>query len=324
MAKSPFYVQERPLTRADELRAKLGELEAMLGRLGYGLDQDEALTIPALFDSVGAGLASFKAEGHRMQSEQTRLETASNRFKKKVDVFLREVGGVETLKAARRERQPDPANWWWYADRLVAERRRRRLHSLLRLGAVVVVILLLLVALYQRFLAPDPATRERIRHESRAEILIAEGDMAGALGEVEQALAIVPGDPSLLVLKGALQGELGRAVAAEETFAAAETTFGDREALLLARARAYILLNRPEAALADAREVVELNPESAAGYMLLGHAYEQLEDYVEALFAYQQVVTLADEQGDFQLAGTARISVGLLMQRLQAQPREEP
>jgi tetratricopeptide (TPR) repeat protein len=198
------------------------------------------------------------------------------------------------------------------------------LRRLLRLGAVVVVIMLVAVALYQRFLAPDPATRERIRHESRAEILIAEGDIAGALGEVEQALAIASGDPSLLVLKGALQGELGRAAAAEETFAVAETAFGDRESLLLARARAYLLLNRPEAALADAQGVVELNPESAAGYMLLGHAYDQLEDYMEALFAYQQVVTLAEEQGDFQLAGTARINVGLLMQRLQAQPREGP
>ncbi len=323
MAKSPFYVEARPLTRADELRAQLDELEAMLGRLGYGLGQ-EALTIPALFDSVSAGLASFKAVGHSMRSEQTRLETVSNRFKKKVDVFLREVGGVESLIAARRERQPDPANWWWYADRLVAERRRRRLRRLFRLGAVVVVILLLLVALYQRFLAPDPATRERIRYESRAEFLITEGDIEGALGEVERALAIVPGDPGLLVLRGTLQGELGQAAAAEETFAAAETTFGDRESFLQARARAYLLLNRPEAALADAREVVELNPESAAGYTLLGRAYEQLEDYMEALLAYQQVVTLAEEQGDFQLAGTARINVGLLMQRLQAQPRDEP
>ncbi len=74
--------------------------------------------------------------------------------------------------------------------------------------------------------------------------------------------------------------------------------------------------------MADALEAVELNPESAAGYMLLGRAYELMEDYLEAIFAYEQAIDLAEAQGDFQLAGTARVNVGILMQRLQAQPRE--
>ncbi len=82
-------------------------------------------------------------------------------------------------------------------------------------------------------------------------------------------------------------------------------------------------MDQPEAAVADALEVIKLNPESAPGYMLMGRAYERMEDYLDAIFAYEQAIDLAEQQGDFQLAGTTRVNVGILMQRLQAQPRED-
>jgi tetratricopeptide (TPR) repeat protein len=321
MAKSPFFVESKPLTRADELRDQIDELEAMIGRLGYGLGL-EALAILTLFDSVSTGLASFQAEGQGMRAEEARLDTVSSRFSRKADVFLREIGGAGTLKDARRARQPDLESWWWFVDQLVTNRRRDRIRRLLRLGAVVAVVLLLLSVLYQRFLAPDPATRERLRLQHSAENLALQGDIAGALSEVEQALAVAPGEPNLMILKGSLQQALGQAAASEETFAAAEAAFEGREDFLLARARSYLLLGQPEAALADAQEAIELNPQSANGYVLMGRAHEQMEEYVDAIFAYEQAIDLAEEQDNYQLAGTTRINVGILMQRLQAQPRE--
>jgi len=322
MAKSPYYVESKPLTRADELRDQIDELEAMIGRLGYGLGR-EALAIPTVFDSISAGLAAFQAEGQSMRAENARMDTASARFSRKAHVFLREIGGAKVLEDARRTRRPDPESWWWFADQLVAKRRRDQVRRLLRLGAGVALVLFVLFVLYQRFLAPDPATRQRFEHQNNAENLVIEGDIAGALSEVEQALTVAPGDPYLTVFKGALQQELGQGAASGETFAAAETTFGNREDYLLARAQTYLLLGQPEAAVVDALEVVELNPESAAGYMLLGRAYEQAEDYLEAMFAYEQAIDLAEAQGDFQLVGTARVNVGILMQRLQAQPIQD-
>jgi len=322
MAKSPYYVERKPLTRADELRDQIDEIEAMIGRLGYGLGR-EALAIPALFDSTSTSLAAFQAEGQSMRAEEARLGTVSARFSRKATVFLREIGGVKVLEDARRTRQPDPERWWWFADQLVANRRRDRIRRLLRLGAGVAVVLLVLFVLYQRFLAPDPATRQRFEHQHNAENLVIEGDIAGALSEVEQALAVAPGDPYMAVFKGALQQELGQGAASGETFAAAEAAFGNREDFLLARAQTYLLLDQPGTAVADAQEAVELNPESAAGYMLLGRAYEYMEDYVEAMFAYEQAIDLAEAQGDFQLVGTARVNVGMLMQRLQAQPIQD-
>jgi tetratricopeptide (TPR) repeat protein len=319
MAKSPYYVENKPLTRADELRAQLDKLEAQIGRLGYGLGQ-EALTIPALFDAVTASLASFQAGGQHLRAEEARLETVSARFSRKASVFLREVGGAAVLREARSARKPDPAHWWWYADRLVADRRRDGMRRMVRMVAGMLVVLLLLFLLYQKFLAPDPATRERLTHQHSAEDLVLQGDVAGALGEVEQALAIAPDDPDLLVFLGALQQELGQNEAAEETFAAAELAFGDREDFLLTRARTNLMLGQPTAALADAQEVVELNPESAEGYMTLARAHEQSEEFVEAIFAYEQATYLAEEQGNYQLSAMARINVGLLRQRLPALP----
>jgi tetratricopeptide (TPR) repeat protein len=318
MAKSPFYVPSKPLTRADELRDQLNELEARVGRLGYGLGQ-EALTIPALFDAVSAGLASFQAEGQAMRAEEARLTTVSADLRRKARLLLREIGGVAPLRAARNARQPDPGHWWWFLDEWVAAKRRAQLRGLLWVAAGLVAVLLLLFAVYQLFLAPDPATRERLRRQQAAESLAVEGNLAGALSEVEEALTIAPGDPSLLTLKGTLQQGLGQSQRAEETFSAAEAAFGEREVFLLARGQAYLIANQAQAALADAQALLVLNPQSAPGYMLLGRAQEWLENYPEAIAAYQQAATLAEAQGDFQLTGLARVNMGMLMQRMRAQ-----
>jgi tetratricopeptide (TPR) repeat protein len=318
MAKSPFYVPSKPLTRADELRNQLNELEARVGRLGYGLGQ-EALTIPALFDEVSAALVSFQTEGQGMRAEEARLTTVSADLRRKAKLLLREIGGAAPLRDARSARQPDPAQWWWFLDEWVAARRRAQLRGLLWVAAGVVAVLLLLFAVYQLFLAPDPATRERLRRQQAAESLALEGNLAGAMNEVEQALAIAPGDPGLLTLKGSLQQGLGQSQMAEETFAAAEAAFGDREAFLLARGQAYLFANQAQAALADAQALIALDPQSAPGYMLLGRSQEWLENYPEAIAAYQQAATLAEAQGDFQLTGMARVNMGMLMQRMRAQ-----
>ncbi len=91
---------------------------------------------------------------------------------------------------------------------------------------------------------------------------------------------------------------------------------------MLARARTYLLLGQASAALTDAKEAIELNPQSATGYVLWGRALESVGDYLEAIVAYEQAATLAEAQRDFQLAGTARVNVGILMQRLRAQSAE--
>jgi cytochrome c-type biogenesis protein CcmH/NrfG len=318
MARSPFYVKTGPLTRADELVHQLDELEARLGRLEFGLGP-EALTILDLFDSINAGLRSFKTDGKRMPAEQARLQTVSARLRRKAKAFLREIGGAGVLQKARREREPDPADWWWFLDQFVAQKRRAQLRRMALVAAGVVAVLLLLAALYQFFLAPDPATRERLRHQQVAENLAFEGDLVGALSEVEQSLAYAPGDGRLLIFKGGLQRELGQDALAEKSFAEAEAALGDFETYLLIRSQTYLLLDRADLALTDAEAALELNPESAQGYVLVGRSNERLENYTDAILAYEQAAELAEVQNDYQLAGTVRVNLGLLIQRIQAQ-----
>jgi len=321
MVKSPFYVEQHPLTRADELHDQLTQLEAKVGRLGYGLGQ-EALTILTLFDSVSAAIASLQAKGHSMRAEEARLQAVSATLRRKAATFLREIGGARTLEDARRSHQPDPTSWWWSLDRLLVEKRRAKVRRLLRWGATATAILLLLYVLYQQFWAPDPATRERLKHEQTAQALALEGDLAGALSELEQALAIDPDNPDLLILKGSLQQELGQSTAAEETFAAAEKSLGDREAFLLTRGQVYLLLDQGEAALADAEAAVAINPQSAIGFLLLARASESLENYMQAIAAYEQAAALAEAQDNSQIAATARVNMGILMLRLPPQQLE--
>jgi Tfp pilus assembly protein PilF len=318
MAKSPSHVDNKPLSSAEEVHSQLDELEAKIGRLGYGLGQ-EALTILSLFDTVTEGLVAFQAEGHSMRAEEARLKTAAADLKRKAKVFLREVGGPETLKEARRSHQPDPTHWWWYPDKLVADERRARLRKILLVVVGVVAALLLLVVLYELLLAPDPATRERLKLQQNAESLAISGDLIAALGEVEQALVIAPDNPDLLLLKAGLQQSLGQNAEAEETFAAAESVLGNRENFLLARGRTYLLLGQAQEALADAQEAVALNPESAPGYMLVGRSHQLLENYMDAIFAYEQASTLAEMQGNSRLAATARVNLGFLLQQQRAQ-----
>jgi len=319
MDKSPFFVEQKALTPADEVRDLLAQLEAKVARLGRG-QEPEAQAILDLFDAIAARLAELHAGGQVLRAEEARWEAVSAAFRRKAGAFLGALGGAGALAEARRARQPDPDAWWWTIDQWLLEKRRVQLRRIVLWAAVAVVVLLLLGALYQRFLAPDPATRERLRHEQAANSLTMDGDLAGALGEVEQALGYAPGDPDLLALKGVLQQKLGQFVA-EDTFAAAEKAAGSREAFLITRAQMYLRVADGKSMLADAQEVVTANPQSAPGYLLLGQADQMLGNNQDAIAAFEKSSKLAGEQNDPQLAAIARMNLATLLQQI---PVETP
>jgi predicted Zn-dependent protease len=141
------------------------------------------------------------------------------------------------------------------------------------------------------------------------------GDLAGALAEIEQAIAAWPDNPDWVVFKGVLERALGQDQAAEATFAAARALFSSESAFLLSRARNWMALNSHEAALADAQAAVALEPDSALGNLILGQAYEQSGKDREAIDAYQLASDLADVRKQPQIAVMARMLLGMLMQK---------
>jgi len=313
MPDFPAHAKPKQLTRGDQLRDTLARLKALVGQLGYALGE-EALNIPPLFDEVTAGLAELQVQGQDVRGEAAQLETVSAGLRRKAGTFLREIGGASRLQDARNARRPDPAQWWWFLDQWLADRRRSQLRQLLQWAAVAALLLALLYFIYQRFLAPNPAIVAGLEHQQKADWLAQAGDLAGALNETEQALAAIPRDPEQLVFKGVLQQALGHDAAAEETFAAAEAQVG-KEEFLIARSRRYLNLGQAKAALADARAVIELNPNSAMGYLVLGQANEGAGNYAEATDAYTRASTLAQAQNKPEVAVMARMQLGMLMQR---------
>jgi tetratricopeptide (TPR) repeat protein len=92
------------------------------------------------------------------------------------------------------------------------------------------------------------------------------GDGAGALRDVESALALSAGDARLLELRGRLRTEAGEPEAGLADLDRA-TAGGARPALQIARGRALLLLGREEAALRAFTLAVELDSEDPNAYL---------------------------------------------------------
>jgi tetratricopeptide (TPR) repeat protein len=67
------------------------------------------------------------------------------------------------------------------------------------------------------------------------------------------------------------------------------------------RSLAYLALDKPEPALADADKVIELNPNYARAYYSRGQALEKLGNKYEALAAYRHFLKTANPEADASL-----------------------
>ncbi len=316
--KSPFFVEARPLTRVDLLRERLDRLESSIGRLGNIDLTSEALEIPELLDQACEALEELKREGNSVPEEEARLETITSQLKQKAIIFVRTIGGAQALQKAREVETPGPERWWWFLDQWLVEGRRRRAKQTAINAVIGVAVLVLLGVLYQAFLAPSPQEQAIIDYQTAADQYQMQGNLEGALQEIEKALAVSPQDPDLLIRKGVLQQALGREAEAALTYAQAEKVLGDRKEFLLRRAQSSLGVGNLDAAIADANSVLQIDPESPEAYMMLGQAYELQQKYQEAIAAYEKTGKLADARNRPEITALARVRLAYLMQRIPA------
>lgn len=307
-----LHVDQKPLSRTEKLRNQLNQLNALIGRLGYGSSQT-CFQILDLFDEIQVSYSELGQEGHELRVEKALFDETCAGLQKKARIFLREIGGARVLREARAEKHPSENRWWWYLDEWQAGRNRRMLRRVFIQVIVVMGVLSTLWFLYQRFFAPDAETLARLDYQQRAIESVSQGDLQTALDAVEKGLEIAPQDSEFLLLKGVILKQLKRSEEAVQTFAEAESMFDDRVAFFESRAQTYITLGMPEAALADMQELLLLKPDSARGHLLLGEAYEMLGRYTEAIEAYERVSQLAQDS-DTGLIVLARIRMGMLLQ----------
>ncbi len=316
---TPSQAQAYPPVRAvDALRIRLDRLENLVG-IVQRRDAAEILEIPVLLDQVRDLFAQLQASGGQWNAEEARLRTIHAQLDRQAGVVIKKLG--RAAFAAERARLPEPpdaeARWWWYLDDLVAARRRALLRKIAIGVGVAAVLLIAAVVIYQRFFAPDPATLARYEHESNAEALAMEGDLEGALAEIELGLAYDAADPTLLGLRAAILDIQGDSTAAEEARAALLAAVEqNQEKSAVALGQAYLRLGDPNRAVEVLNNLLAVMPDSAYAYYLLGTSQEALGDSFSAVQDYSRAADLAAQAGDNQLEAMARMAMAYANQRM--------
>ena len=318
------YLKKRPQTDVENLRTGLEQLDRLVGSLRY-LDAGQARKIPALFDQVHEGFQLVNSSGMDLKGERTQWELIGANFENQAASFIRVLGGVEALRRLRSARQASQDRWWWYPDRVLASRRKSLALRVIFWLGLAAVFVAGMAALYQHFLAPDEATQTSLSHSFAAENLADQGEYQAAYVEIQQAIEAKPGQADLYLLKGVLAEILGMQTEATQAYQQAEAASQNQATFLIAKANEYLRFGRYDQAIDDATSALQLDPQQAPAYLILGQASEGKGDYQSALTNYRKADELATEQNDAQLQVIARMSIGQLYNKLPAvAPTDDP
>ena len=148
-------------------------------------------------------------------------------------------------------------------------------------------------------------------HYQRATELERRGDIAQALREYTETIAIdsTLGDAYLRL--GALRERMGDAREAELIYSAAIRLGDSRAQALIQRSHLHRALGRSEDAIADLQTAVELEPNREAMQELAQH-YVEAHAWAAALATFRRIVSSAQESGDAVAAESARLEIRAL------------
>jgi tetratricopeptide (TPR) repeat protein len=316
--KAPMASRKRTAqTPAEELRQVLARLETSVAAIGHK-HGGAGVEILDLFDQADTLIKQIVSSGGDLAPELTRFETLTQQLDKKKGAFLEGIGGAGLLQELRDAARPEEDRWWWYVDVNLDQENRLRRARVLRRSAIIALGLIVFASLYLLFLAPDEATRERYRHEQGAELALTRGDLASALIETDLALVYAPDDDELIILKGVVLDLQGDHEQAQDLYDRVRAQLGEGEAFLISRAQIYMVANRADLALVDAQRTLELDANSALGYLVMGNANTVLGNYFEAATNYERASELAGISGDVELQGMARVQLANVSLRMQS------
>jgi tetratricopeptide (TPR) repeat protein len=299
------YLQQKRLNPGDELREILTQAEESAVKL-KGMDSGQTLGLLQQLDQIDLLLQQVETAGLDVTPERGRFNALQAQLKQRAGLLLNRLGGRLLLA----EHRPVPAleRWWWYVDELAAAQRRRWLRQTGLIVLAIVVLVGGLAIAFQTVWAPAPEVLARLEAENKANLAINKGNYQQALAFVEQGLAMVPNDPSLLIFKGVIQQMLNQNDAADQSYSQAKAILGDPQEFYLTRAQLQLRYGRPGAAEADGRAILKTDENSARGWIIVAQALEWQEKYAEAMAAYQKAADLAYVSGEneiFVLARTA-------------------
>jgi tetratricopeptide (TPR) repeat protein len=306
-------VSQQQAIGAGGLNAQLDHLEILISKLEPKAGKS-VLAILYEMDAIEAQLKELRLSGASIKAEESQFETSCAVLRKQAPVFVRAVGGVQMLQEERSRRNPPGEAWWWYLDEIYRQQRFSALKKTLSALVIAAAVIAVLAVVYQKFLAPSPDVVARYNAIQQSTQLTVDGKYDEALAAVQAGLAVLPGDPDLLLMEGVILQVQGKLAQAADVFGQARQKIGNELNFYLGRSQDYNSIGKNDLAVADAQAAVALDPNSAAGYYLLGSAQEAQKQVSQALTSYQKAVELADAQGLTNLTAEIKLKMGYLMQ----------
>jgi tetratricopeptide (TPR) repeat protein len=304
-----YSVETTTRTPITQLRESLDKADRLVVQVD-GSSIEEFLT---LLDSIDQQFEVLESDDTDLRSERSRWESLLSRINSQPGPIVRAAtvaGVLEKLRAAH----PPAESFWWHLD---SEVTRRRVRSIRQLIITLVTIVVLVVGGYWAinfFFPPNPEAVLMVETNSSLDRLITEQRWQEALELVRNARTQLPDNPELMLWEVVLNERLGDNAAAAAAMAEAEQSLsGQRVQLLLYLGNNRLRVGDIEGALAAGEEALQLDPNEAQVYFLLGGVAEAQGDIPLAISYFEQTFQLA-EGSNPQLAVIARVRMGNLLQ----------
>lgn len=311
-------IQSRTSSPANELRDALDQVERLI--INPTAQSVEPLLI--LMDKIQQMFESLLQTDVDLQPEQARWNSIQNRLASKpgpVAAAASAAGGIGKLRA----KHPPAENQWWHLDAEVGRRRHQMANRLLvTVGSIVGVVALVFWVL-NTFFPSKPEALVLLDATSTIEDHILIGEWENARAAAEAGLEQLPDEPELLIWHSVLSEQVNDTASATENLEKAQAILNDRPiAFWVTLANQRLQVGNLDGAEEAASHAVEVAPEEAQGYFVLGSVTEARGDISTAIDLFDQTFLLAEEENP-QLAVIAKVRMGTLMQQVNPFEQEE-
>jgi tetratricopeptide (TPR) repeat protein len=305
-----YSVETRASNPANALRDALDKAEREVVAPEAGTIEEFLISL----DQIEQMFADLSRNQIDLRPEEARWQSLLNRISSQPAPLTRaaaRAGGLTRLRA----RHPPAQSFWW---RLDAEVTRRRLQTIRRIALMLLIIATVLTGApwaIDKLFPPDPETVLLVGATGDIEQLILEQKWEEALQVVEETRRQLPDEPELMIWEGILAEQIGDATRAATALAQAQERLADQPTLFWLTLGNYRLqVGDLDGAETAAQKAVELDPQEAQAYFLLGGIAETRGDVPTALEMFDKTFDLAEADNP-QLAVIAKVRFGQLLQR---------
>ena len=315
----PKIVKHDVMTPADRLRTALTEAEIIAANMkGAG---QRAVRLLDLLDDIDREYKRLSETSLDLRSEEGRIAGLHSSLPRQMAVLVRELRPLGGLARLRHDRQPARSQWWWFLDEDLAAERKRKLRKAGAVVALLIVVAAVGTVVYRTFFRPDPLVIEVYGNLTGALDEIMLGNYEKAIPFMERNLQLEPAEPEWPIRLGVLHEVAGDPLRSQGLFDRGYALSGNGAEFHLQRAQAYSDVGGHEAALRDAQRAIELDSSLPMGFFLLGRSLSNLQQWQEAIAAYEKVLELTqDSKGDETIYVLTKIELVRVYQSHQLEP----